>query len=131
MSYGYGEGQDSCLIKIEHELGTFYMSVQSGDLSWVYGAVLHLMKEYFNMAPPRSMRSLKIYSDGGAPENRLDLLRALFPSQEESSFSLPGSSDRWVSMAGRGWWAAAGRVAQFEAEMILHKAETASEGTTS
>ncbi|KKK52603.1 hypothetical protein LCGC14_3103230 [marine sediment metagenome] len=109
--YGYGDGLDCCLIRIEHEKGIFYMSVESGDLSWVYTVVLNMLKRW-DMAPPRLMKSLKLYSEGGP--NTLTLAKA----QGRPYFELPGSDDEWVCLAARGWWVAADRLALFEAHEV-------------
>ena len=111
--YGYGDGLDWCLIKIEHEKGTFYMSVESGDLSWVYTVVLNMLKRW-DMAPPRSMKSLKIYSEG--PGSNTANLTKTRPGGV--GFSLPGSDALWVCTAARGWWVAAGKLALFEAHEV-------------
>lgn len=113
MKDGYGHGRDCCLIKIEHEKGTFYMSVESGDLWWVYQVALFTLRKA-NMAPPRAMTSLRMYSEGG--DNGMSVYRA---RDGEAGAMLPGSSDRWISMAGKGWWEAAGMKAQYEGLEIM------------
>ncbi len=112
MSDQYGHGQEWCLIKIEHEKGTFYMSVESGDLWWVYQIALLLLREA-KMSPPRSMTSLRMYSEGG--DNTISIYR----DRDGEGTRLPGSSERWVSMAGKGWWEAAGQLAQYEGLKIM------------
>jgi len=113
MKDKYGHGRDWCLVKIEHEKGTFYMSVESGDLWWVYQLALFTLKQS-KMAPPRSMKSLRMYSEGG--DNTISFYRA---RDGDDGHRLPGSSELWESMAGKGWWEAAGMKAQYEAMEIM------------